>query len=84
MSPERFRIKLAVEEQGVPLEKWQIQINYGIKTGNNDAFYINTAQREEFITEDPRCAELIVPLLRGRNVGPVRDAVGSCGRRASG
>ena len=65
----RQRIKLAVEEQGVPLEKWQIQINYGIKTGNNDAFYISTAQREEFITEDQRCAEFIVPLLRGRYVG---------------
>lgn len=65
----RQRIKLTVEQQGVPLEKWQIQINYGIKTGNNDAFYINTAQREAFIAEDSRCAELIVPLLRGRYVG---------------
>ena len=64
----RQRIKLAVEQQGVPLEKWQIQINYGIKTGNNDAFYITTKQRDEFIDEDPRCADLIVPLLRGRNV----------------
>ncbi|HPH13699.1 MAG TPA: Eco57I restriction-modification methylase domain-containing protein [Burkholderiaceae bacterium] len=68
MSPDRFRIKCAVEQQGVPLEKWQIQINYGIKTGYNEAFYISTAQREAFIIEDPRCAELIVPLLRGRNV----------------
>jgi adenine-specific DNA-methyltransferase len=65
----RQRIKLAVEQQGVPLEKWQIQINRGIKTGYNEAFYINTAQRDEFITEDQRCAEFIVPLLRGRYVG---------------
>jgi hypothetical protein len=64
----RQRIKLAVEQQGVPLEKWQIQINYGIKTGNNDAFYLKDKQREEFIAEDPRCAKFIVPLLRGRNV----------------
>lgn len=68
MSPERFRIKCVVEQQGVPLEKWQVQINYGIKTGNNDAFYIKECQREEFVAEDPRCAKLIVPLLRGRNV----------------
>ncbi|MDD5479140.1 Eco57I restriction-modification methylase domain-containing protein [Rhodoferax sp.] len=68
MSPERFRIKCAVEAQGVPLEKWQIQINYGIKTGYNEAFYISTAQRDAFIAEDPRCADLIVPLLRGRYV----------------
>ena len=65
----RQRIKLSVEQQGVPLEKWQIQINYGIKTGNNDAFYISTAQRDAFIAEDRRCTELIVPLLRGRYVG---------------
>jgi adenine-specific DNA-methyltransferase len=68
MSPERFRIKQAVEQHGVPLEKWQIQINYGIKTGYNDAFYIGMAQCDAFIREDPRCAEYIVPLLRGRYI----------------
>ncbi|OCB01541.1 hypothetical protein BBC27_03425 [Acidithiobacillus ferrivorans] len=65
---KRQRIKLAVEQQGVPLGKWQIQINYGIKTGCNDAFYISTKQKDDFIAEDPDCAELIVPLLRGRYV----------------
>ena len=65
----RQRIKLAVEQQGVPLEKWQIAIYRGILTGYNEAFYISTAQRNAFIAEDPRCAELIVPLLRGRYVG---------------
>ena len=64
----RQRIKLAVEQQGVSLEKWQIAIYRGILTGYNEAFYISTAQREAFIVEDPRCTELIVPLLRGRNV----------------
>ena len=68
MSPERYRIKCAVEKQGVPLEKWQLAIYRGILTGYNEAFYISTAEREAFIAEDPRCAELIVPLLRGRNV----------------
>ncbi len=68
MAPERYRIKQAVEAQGIPLEQWHIQINYGIKTGYNEAFYINDAQREALITQDPKCAELIVPLLRGRYV----------------
>ena len=68
MEPERYRIKQAVEAQGVPLEKWHIQINRGILTGYNEAFYITTAQRDALIAEDPRCAELIVPLLRGRYV----------------
>jgi hypothetical protein len=65
---ERQRIKLAVEQQGVPLEKWQLAIYRGLLTGYNEAFYISTAQRNAFIAEDPRCAELIVPLLRGRNI----------------
>jgi adenine-specific DNA-methyltransferase len=68
MSPERFRIKCKVELQGVPLEKWQIAIYRGILTGYNEAFYISTAQRDEIIAKDPSCAELIVPLLRGRNI----------------
>jgi type I restriction-modification system DNA methylase subunit len=64
----RQRIKLSVEQQGVPLEKWQIAIYRGILTGYNEAFYISSVQRDAFIAEDPRCAEFIVPLLRGRNV----------------
>lgn len=68
LSAERYRIKQAVEAQGLPLEQWYIQINYGIKTGCNEAFYITSTQREAMITQDPRCAELIVPLLRGRDI----------------
>jgi len=68
MSPERFRIKHTVEQQGVPLEKWQMAIYRGILTGYNEAFYISTSQRDAFIAEDPRCADLIVPMLRGRYV----------------
>ncbi|MBS3935405.1 MAG: Eco57I restriction-modification methylase domain-containing protein [Sulfuritalea sp.] len=68
MSPDRYRIKQAVEAQGVPLEKWHVQINRGILTGYNEAFYISTEQRDALIAEDPRCAALIVPLLRGRDI----------------
>ena len=68
LTPERYRIKVEVERQGLPLEKWQIAIYRGILTGYNDAFYIGTEDRNKFIAEDSRCAELIVPLLRGRYV----------------
>lgn len=68
MAPDRYRIKQMVEAQGVPLEQWHIQINYGIKTGYNKAFYVTTSEREALIAEDPRSAELIVPLLRGRDI----------------
>lgn len=33
ISPERHKIKKLVEAQGVALEKWDLNINYGIKTG---------------------------------------------------
>ncbi|MFN7881542.1 MAG: Eco57I restriction-modification methylase domain-containing protein, partial [bacterium] len=68
MSPDRYRIKQAVEVQGVPLERWHIQINRGILTGYNEAFYISTEQRNALIAKDPHCESLIVPLLRGRDV----------------
>lgn len=68
LSRERQAIKSLVEAQGIPLKKWDIDINYGIKTGFNDAFYITSEQRDALIAEDPKCEELIVPLLRGRYV----------------
>lgn len=45
-----------------------ISINYGIKTGYNDAFFIDRATRDCLIAEDPKSAELIHPLLRGRDL----------------
>lgn len=63
---DRQRIKELVEKQGVPLASWDIQINYGVKTGLNEAFYITTSQRDTLVAKDPNCQEIIVPLLRGR------------------
>jgi adenine-specific DNA-methyltransferase len=68
LSADRYRIKKQVEAQGEPLEKWRIQINRGLLTGYNEAFYVNSVQRDAFVSEDPRCADLVVPLLRGRDV----------------
>ena len=68
LPPKQQEIKTRVEQQGEALERWDININYGIKTGLNDAFYITTAQREAMVSEDPACKDLLVPLLRGRFV----------------
>ncbi len=68
LSKERQRIKDLVEGQGVPLGQWDIQIYRGVLTGFNDAFYITQRQRDAFVTQDPRCAELLIPLLRGRDI----------------
>ena len=74
LTPIEQSIKRKIEAVGTPLKDWDIQINYGIKTGYNEAFIINTAKRDEILanckTEDERqrTAELIRPILRGRDV----------------
>ncbi|MCS6968746.1 MAG: Eco57I restriction-modification methylase domain-containing protein, partial [Bernardetiaceae bacterium] len=62
------RIKAKIEAKGKPLKEWDIQINYGIKTGYNEAFIIDGKKRAELIAQDPRSAEIIKPLLRGRDI----------------
>lgn len=61
-------IKQKVELQGLPLEKWDISINYGIKTGLNEAFIVDTETKNRLIAEDPNSADVLKPLLRGRDV----------------
>ena len=74
LSPIEQSIKRKIEVVGTPLKDWDIQINYGIKTGFNDAFIISTEKRDEILanclTEDERIrtAELIRPILRGRDI----------------
>ena len=67
-------IKRKIESIGTPLKDWDIQINYGIKTGFNDAFIISTEKRNEILSncrsdeERSRTEELIRPILRGRDI----------------
>lgn len=74
LSPIEQSIKRKIEAVGTPLKDWDIQINYGIKTGFNDAFIISTEKREEILAncqsdkEREKTAELIRPILRGRDI----------------
>ena len=67
-------IKEKIEAIGTPLKDWDIQINYGIKTGFNDAFIIDSVKRNEILSacqteeERQRTAEIIRPILRGRDI----------------
>ncbi|HAT4004600.1 TPA: class I SAM-dependent DNA methyltransferase [Elizabethkingia anophelis] len=61
-------IKAKIEAIGTPLKDWDIKINYGIKTGFNEAFIIDGKKRKELIDEDPKSAEIIRPILRGRDI----------------
>jgi len=68
LSPVEQSIKRKIEAIGTPLKDWDISINYGIKTGANDAFIIDGAKRNELISADPKSAEIIRPILRGRDI----------------
>lgn len=74
LTPIEQRIKEKIESVGTPLKDWDIQINYGIKTGYNEAFIISTEKRDEILsncqTEDERqrTEALIRPILRGRDI----------------
>jgi len=43
-------------------------INYGIKTGYNTAFVIDSEMRAEIIAQDSKSDEIIKPILRGRDI----------------
>jgi hypothetical protein len=74
LSPIEQSIKKKIEAVGTPLKDWDININYGIKTGCNEAFIISTDKRNEILAncqsedERKRTAELIRPILRGRDI----------------
>ncbi len=69
LSAAAQKIRAKIEQIGTPLKEWDIKINFGIKTGYNQAFIIDTVKRDELIAEDPKSAEIIKPILRGRDVG---------------
>ena len=68
LSPIEQRIKAKIEAVGTPLKDWDINIYRGILTGYNDAFIIDGKKRDELIAEDPKSAEIIRPILRGKDI----------------
>ncbi len=65
---EENAILRKMREVGVPLGGYIENIYYGIKTGYNNAFFINEATRNQLINEDPNSEKLIKPLLVGDDV----------------
>ncbi|MBD1211237.1 MAG: Eco57I restriction-modification methylase domain-containing protein [Dolichospermum circinale Clear-D4] len=61
-------IKKKIERIGKPLKNWDINIYRGILTGFNEAFIIDTVTKERLCQEDPKSAEIIKPILRGRDI----------------
>ncbi len=72
LSPIEQKIKEKIEKIGTPLKDWDIKINYGIKTGYNEAFIIDAETKDKLIKQDPRSAEIIRPILRGRDIKNIK------------
>ena len=74
LSPIEQSIKKKIESVGTPLKDWDINIYRGVLTGCNEAFIINSEKRDEILAncqteeERQRTAELIRPILRGRDI----------------
>ncbi len=68
------RLKEKIERIGKPLKEWDVNIYYGIKTGLNEAFIIDSARRKEILdnckdeAERQRTEAIIKPILRGRDI----------------
>lgn len=67
-SSEHQSLKQKFEKVGKRLEDWDFNINRGIVTGLNDAFQLMKKTRKELIAKDKKNKEILVPLLRGRDV----------------
>ncbi len=69
-----YRIKEKIEERGIPLVEWDVNIHSGVKSGFNDAFIISENKKREILgncrTEDEkkRTEKIIKPILRGRDI----------------
>jgi len=61
-------IKEKIESVGTPLKEWEVRINYGIKTGYNEAFIINDLKRKELIKKCPKADDIIRPILLGKDI----------------
>ena len=62
-------IRKKMEYRSVRLKDLKQKIYIGILNGYNNAFIIDEQTKQRLVQEDPKSAEIINPILRGRDVG---------------
>lgn len=76
MDAAQYSILNKVQIHAQELKDLPIEINYGIKTGFNDAFFVTTVEKDYILhncaskSERKRTAELLRPLMRGKDIEP--------------
>jgi len=68
LSPTDLLIRNYVVEKSKALRNWNIKINFGIKTGFNDAFILDDDQKEILFNAHQSSKKIIKPLLQGRDI----------------
>ena len=67
LDKEAFEIKRKIESVK-NVKNWGNNIRRGVLTGYNDAFIISAETKDSLIKADPKNAEIIKPVLRGKNI----------------
>ena len=73
LDSSKFELKSKIEKVAKPLKDWGVNINYGVKTGLNEAFIIDDSTRDKILStcigdEREQTQKLIRPILRGRDI----------------
>jgi hypothetical protein len=69
VSPRVLSLTNKLKQTGTPLGQLAgTKMNYGIKTGLNEAFVITKAQRDNLVKQNANSVDLIKPWIRGRDV----------------
>ncbi len=67
--PDVMALLDKIKRNGIPLSEYaHVKPLYGIKTGFNEAFLIDTATRDRLVREDHGCSDIIKPYLRGQDI----------------
>ena len=68
MEPRRVELQRKLESSGKTLGQLKTKIRLGIATGSNEAFLIGEAKKQDLCEKNPANAEIIKPILRGRDI----------------
>ena len=68
-SSDVMNLRERLRNAGVPLAQYvKARSHFGIRTGRDEAFVVDSTTRDEFIAEHPSSADILKPFLHGRDM----------------
>ena len=68
VEPKLVELQRKLESSGKTLEQLNTKIRLGVATGSNEAYLIDEDKKRELCEKNPVNAEIIKPILRGRDI----------------